>query len=63
MEEKQIIKKELPDSIELGTPKIGVMKVYFDASNLDDAKLRIDNAAKALNYALSVKTEVKINEN
>lgn len=60
MEEKQIIKKELPDSIELGTPKIGVMKVYFDASNLDDAKMRIDNAAKALNYALSVKTEVDI---
>lgn len=58
--EIKTIKKELPDSIELGTPKNGVMKVYFDASNLDDAKTRIDNAAKALNYALSIKDNVEV---
>lgn len=58
--EIKTIKKELPDSIELGTPKNGVMKVYFDASNINDAKMRVDNAARILNYALSVKDNTKV---
>lgn len=61
---EEIIKKvEFPDSVELGTPsKGGVMKVYFNASNLDETKKRIDNAAEALNYALSVKATVVISD-
>jgi len=38
-------KTDYPDSIEYGTPgKYSVLKVYFNASNLEDAKTRIDNA-------------------
>jgi hypothetical protein len=41
-----------PDSIELGTPgKGGVLKVYFDASNYDEAQELIENATKILAYA------------
>jgi len=56
----EIIKKvEYPDSVELGTPsKGGVLKVYFDASKIDDAKTRISNAAEILNYAISVKVTI-----
>ena len=58
----EIIKKvEFPDSVELGTPsKGGVLKVYFDASKLDEAKTRISNAAEILNYAVSVKVSVEV---
>lgn len=57
----EIIKKvQYPDSIEIGTAKGGVMKVYFDASKPDETKTRIDNAAAALNYAISVKVSVEV---
>ena len=40
------------DSITIGTPsKGGEMKVYFNANNPEDAKLRIDRAVLALEYA------------
>lgn len=61
MSEDQIIKKELPDSIELGTPsKGGVLKVYFDSAKIEDAKQRIDNAAEILNYAMTAKNKLEI---
>jgi hypothetical protein len=43
---------EYPDSIEIGTPgKEGRnVKVYFNASNLDETRMRIDNAITARNY-------------
>ncbi len=44
--------KNYPDSIELGTPsKGGALKIYFDASNPEETKTRIDNANIALEYA------------
>jgi hypothetical protein len=58
--ETSIIKKDRPDSVELGTAKLGVMKVYFDASNIDEAKILIKNAAEALTYAMSVKNSVSV---
>lgn len=40
------------DSVELGTPsKGGAMKVYFDASNPDEAKTLVDNAYMIREYA------------
>jgi hypothetical protein len=40
------------DSVELGTPsKGGAMKVYFDASNPDEAKMLVDNAYMIREYA------------
>lgn len=40
---------EYTDSIELGTPsKGGALKVYFNSSNLDEARMRIENAYKML---------------
>jgi hypothetical protein len=61
MSEETIVKKELPDSVELGTPsKGGVLKVYFDASKLEDAKQKIDNAAAILEYALTAKNNIKV---
>jgi hypothetical protein len=59
--EETILKKELPDSIELGTPsKGGVLKVYFDSSKPEDAKARISNAAEILNYAITAKNKVEV---
>ena len=40
---------EFTDSIELGTPsKGGALKVYFNASNLEESKMRVANAYKIL---------------
>ena len=58
--EESIIKKDRPDSIEIGTAKVGVLKVYYDASRLDEAKQLIDNANKALNYAISLRASVEV---
>lgn len=61
--EETILKKELPDSIELGTPsKGGVLKVYFDSSKKEEAKSRIDNAVEVLSYALSAKNNLVVKE-
>lgn len=36
---------EYTDSIEIGTPsKGGALKVYFNSSNLEEAKMRVNNA-------------------
>lgn len=58
--DESIIKKDRPDSIELGTAKTGVFKVYFDASKPDEAKILISNAAEALSYANSVRAGVSV---
>jgi len=61
MNETAIVKKELPDSIELGTPsKGGVLKVYFDSAKLEDAKVRIDNATTILEYATTARNKVVV---
>jgi hypothetical protein len=40
------------DSVEAGTPsRGGAMKVYFDASNPDEAKSLVDNAYTIREYA------------
>lgn len=40
------------DSVEVGTPsKGGAMKVYFDASDPDEAKMLVDNAYITREYA------------
>ncbi|MEI6841380.1 MAG: hypothetical protein WCK53_08950 [Methanomicrobiales archaeon] len=47
MESETVIKNVAvrPDSLELGTPgKSGCIKIYFDASDVADAELRIRNA-------------------
>jgi len=63
MSEETIVKKELPDSIELGTPsKGGVLKVYFDSAKPEDAKLRIDNATDILNYAMTAKSKLEVKQ-
>jgi len=43
-------KEEFPDSIEIGPPG-NRLKIYFNASNLDEAKERIENAYGALKRA------------
>jgi hypothetical protein len=41
-----------PDSVTIGTPaKGGEMKVYYDASNLDQAKILVENAVELLAHA------------
>lgn len=42
-----------PDSIEIGTPKSGVIKVYVNLVTMDDAQIRaiINKAMTALTYA------------
>jgi hypothetical protein len=48
-----ITRTEWPDSIELGrTSKGGVLKLYFNASDLPEAQRRIDNAVQARQYLL-----------
>lgn len=58
--EESIIKKDRPDSIEIGTAKTGVFKVYFDASKPDEAKILISNAAEALSYASSIRANISV---
>jgi len=43
---------ENADSIEIGTPgKGGAIKVYFNSDKIDEAKVKIDNAAEVRAYA------------
>ena len=59
MIEEQVIrhihenKDSRPDSIEIGTPKSGVIKVYYNAVTMSDADIRqlINKAQTALTYA------------
>lgn len=52
VEHREMMK--LQDSLECGTPaKGGAIKVYCDFSNLEDTKLKIDNAIIARTYAQS----------
>lgn len=54
MMKKQIIedRTQFPDSIEIGTPgKGGCVKVYFNASNKEEAKNRIENAIELCKLA------------
>jgi hypothetical protein len=53
MEETIVVNKsERPDSLDIGSPsKGGAVKVYFDASKPDEAKILIDNAIKLRSYA------------
>jgi len=52
MSEKIVITRvEFPDSVEFGTPgKFGVLKVYFNASDLEGSKTRIENAVGVRAY-------------
>jgi hypothetical protein len=48
-----LIRTEWPDSIELGrTSRRGILKIYFNASDLSEAQKRIDNAVQARLYLL-----------
>ena len=52
--ETQITKhiNENPDSLEIGTPgKLGALKIYFDADELDLAQKKIQNALELRRYA------------
>lgn len=56
-----IVVDRFKSSIEVGTPaKGGAMKVYYDATNLDEAKKLVDNAAAVLSYANSVRASVEV---
>jgi len=46
-------KDSRPDSLEIGTPKTGVIKVYVNLLTMNDADIRaiIDKAQTALTYA------------
>jgi len=46
-----IEKVEYPDSVEFGTPKGGKIKVYFNASDKEDAEKRLENAKAILKLA------------
>ena len=51
--ETRIIQSRYPDSIELGrVGHGGVVKIYFDADNLEQAEKRIDNALAARDYLI-----------
>lgn len=58
-----IYKTQYPDSIEIGTPKNGVLKVYFNADDEETAKKRLDVAKRLLasargeNYGLDKPSE------
>ncbi len=39
---------QLQDSIEIGNSKTGIMKVYFNANNVEDAKRRLENVKSLL---------------
>ena len=42
----------LQDSVEIGTPgKGGAIKIYFDSSNVPDAKARVVNALEVRKFA------------
>jgi len=48
-----IIRTEWPDSIEIGrASKSGLIKIYFNASDLSEAEKRIDNAVQARQHLL-----------
>ena len=48
-----ISRTEYPDSIELGRlGKGGIIKIYFNASDLLGAQVRIDNAVEARSYLI-----------
>jgi xanthine/CO dehydrogenase XdhC/CoxF family maturation factor len=59
MTEEQIVrhihenKENRPDSLEIGTPKTGVIKVYVNLLTMNDADIRaiINKAQTALTYA------------
>jgi hypothetical protein len=59
MADEQIVthKSERPDSIEYGTPKVGVLKVYVNVANFDEAKTLIDNGKKLLEFARGVQND------
>ena len=44
----EIQKVEFPDSVEVGTPKGGKLKLYFNADNEEQAKNRLEVAKKIL---------------
>lgn len=45
---------EYPDSIELGRlGKGGIIKVYFNADDINGTKFRIDNAVEARSYLIT----------
>ena len=49
---------EYPDSIEIGTPgRGGNIKIYFNANNLAEAQVRIDNAVSTRTYLLAKLSE------
>ena len=48
-----ITRTEWPDSISLGREsKGGILKIYFNSSDLTEAQKRIDNAVQARQYLL-----------
>jgi len=48
-----ITRTEWPDSVEIGrASKGGVLKIYFNASDLSEAQKRIDNAVQARQHLL-----------
>lgn len=50
VEHREVGKQQ--DSLEIGTPaKGGAIKVYCDFKNIEETKLKIDNAIAARNYA------------
>jgi len=46
-------KDSRPDSLEIGTPKSGVIKIYYNAVTMTDPEIRqlINRAQTALTYA------------
>ena len=57
---KIVLKKtEYPDSLDIGTPsKGGNIKVYFNASDKEDAEKRISNAIDLLKKACVLKGDL-----
>ena len=53
MSEVITTRTEWPDSISLGREsKGGILKIYFNSSDLSEAQVRISNAVKAREYLL-----------
>jgi len=61
MKQKEMIIKHisdsLQDSLELGTAKNGIIKVYTDFNKPEITRKKIDNAIEALEYAKQQKEE------
>ena len=58
-EQVVVNKTQWPDSMEFGTPSTGAFKVYLNAGDKDEAKVRIENMIELFQYGKKRNAEVR----